>query len=202
MADVSESVVHEFLEEHGMLVRQYRKSVAPAGRDDDDPDLLVVNPAPQPKNGPLPFVLGAGDLAFIERAVIVIKAWHTEVFSPPVLTSNPGLFRFLQRKAFQQAVHEFSQNGTPLKIMVVPALPQDAQLRAQSLEIIKANGLDAVLPFRTCLAELVARIEPNRNFQKSDLFQTLRILKNYGLFRDAQMELFKAGPRKGKKASP
>jgi len=43
----------------------------------------------------------------------------------------------------------------------------------------QAKGVDAVIPFRTMLADLVAHTEVNRNYQKSDLLQTIRILKKF-----------------------
>jgi len=46
--------------------------------------------------------------------------------------------------------------------------------------------VDAVIPFRTMLADLVAHIEVNRNYQKSDLHQIIRILKNYDFFKEPQ----------------
>ena len=47
-------------------------------------------------------------------------------------------------------------------------------------------------------ADLVARTEANRNYQKSDLLQTIRILKNYDFFKGPQMELFKTRkPKRG-----
>jgi hypothetical protein len=49
------------------------------------------------------------------------------------------------------------------------------------------------------LANLIERVEPNRNYQRSDLLQTLRVLKNYGFFREAQLELFK--PRRRRAAA-
>src|SRR5215475_11054989 len=109
MAAVSETIVREYFELHGFLLRQYRKHVAPAGREDDDIDFLAINPHAQGRATDLPFVLGSADLPFVERALIVIKAWHTEVFSPALLTNAPELFRFLQKKAFQKMVAEFQQ---------------------------------------------------------------------------------------------
>jgi hypothetical protein len=190
MAGVSETIVREFFELHDFVVRQYRKYVA-AMRDDDEVDFLVLNPAPAPGNGALPFVLESEDLKRVERALVVIKAWHTETFGPGVLTSNPELFRFLEKKSFQQALTAFGEGKSPMKIMVIPALPHDAQLREKSLEFIRSKGIDAVISFRTILAEVLNQVEPNRNYQKSDLLQTLRILKQYGFLRDPQLELFK-----------
>jgi hypothetical protein len=88
------------------------------------------------------------------------------------------------------------------KILIVPALPQGAEVRDQSIELLRGKGVDAVIPFHTLLAELVKRTEPNRNYQKSDLLQIIRVLKTYDLIREPQMELFKTRRRRGKAAKP
>ncbi len=195
MAAVSESIVREYFELHGFLVHQYRKHVAPAGRDDDDIDFLIFNPRPQPSQGGLPFSLSGAELISIERALVVIKAWHTEIFTPALLTNAPELFRFLEKKSFQQAVRAFGKEGGLIKILVVPSLPQESSQREQSIAILRAKGIDAAISFRTMLADLVAKIEPNRNYQKSDLLQTIRILKSYDFLKDPQLELFKGRRR-------
>jgi len=197
MAAVSEAIVREYFELHEFLVRQYRKFVAPAGREDDEIDFLVVNANPQPHQGGLPFVLSSSDLPAMERAIVVIKAWHTEIFSPAVLTNEPELFRFLEKKAFQRAVRAFGENRNLAKIMAVPSLPQNAPSRDQSIGILRSKGVDAVISFHTMLADLVTHVESNRNYQKSDLLQTIRILKTYDFLKDPQLELFKAKRRAG-----
>jgi len=202
MAAVSETIVREYFELHGFLLRQYRKHVAPAGREDDEIDFLAVNPHLQGPAADLPFVLSSADLAFVERALIVIKAWHTDVFSPVLLTNAPKLFRFLEKKAFQKTVREFGKEGVLLKILVVPALPHDAEARDRSIAILRSKGIDAVLSFRTMLAELVSQVQPNRNYQKSDLLQLIRILKNYDFFRGPQLELFKTKQKRARKRAP
>src|SRR5579864_6894450 len=103
MAAVSETIVREYFELNGFLVRQLRKYVAPGIREDDDVDFLALNPEPQPIANPLPFLLSPPDLAFVDRAVVILKAWHTEVFSPALLTNTPDFFRFLEKKAVRQA---------------------------------------------------------------------------------------------------
>src|SRR5262249_33083902 len=110
------------------------------------------------------------------------------------------LFRFLEKKAFQKMVAEFQQGGALRRILVVPALPADAQARDQSVEILRSKGIDAVLSFRTMLAELVSQVEPNRNYQKSDLLQLIPILKNYDFFKGPQLELFKTKQKRAKAA--
>jgi hypothetical protein len=68
--------------------------------------------------------------------------------------------------------------------------------RDESIAVLRTKGVDAVIPFRTMLTDLVAHTEANRNYQKSDLLQIIRILKNYDFLREPQLELFKSKRRK------
>jgi hypothetical protein len=200
MAAVSESIVREYFELHGFLVRQQRKYVAPARHEDDEFDFFILNPRPRDREVPLPFILASEDLPGISRAVVVVKGWHTETFSPAVLENAPEIFRFVEPAAFKRAADVFGEDGTVTKILIVPALPQAEEARAQSVALLRARGIDAVIHFRTVLADLISETEANRNYQKSDLLQMIRVLKNYDFFKEPQMELFKSHrPRKPRK---
>jgi len=197
MSAVSETIVREYFELHEFLVRQHRKHVGQTRREEeDDIDFFVLNPHAQPRVSEPPFELSSADLAFIERAIVVVKGWHTETFSSARLASTPEIFRFVEQKVFQQAAKAFGTDGTPMKILVVPTLPQGAQAREESIALLRSKGIDAVIPFQTMLADLVRETETNRNYQKSDLLQIIRILKNYDFFREPQLELFKAKRRR------
>jgi len=197
MSAVSETIVREYFELHEFLVRQHRKYIGQTRRgDDDDIDFFVLNPHPQARQGTPPFVLGSADLPFIERAIVVVKGWHTGTFSTARLESSPAIFHFVEPKVFHQAARAFGKEGTTLKILVVPALPQAVPARDESIALLRSKGIDAVIPFRTMLADLVSETEINRNYQKSDLLQIIRILKNYDFFKEPQMELFKSRRKK------
>ena len=196
MAAVSETIVREYFELNGFLVRQPRKYIAQTKREDDDIDFFVLNPRPQPPPPERPFVLTSPDLASIERAIVVVKGWHTETFSSARLASTPEIFRFVGTKVFQQAAKVFGEDGAPTKILVVPALPHEAKARDESIDLLRSKGVDAVIPFHTMLTDLVAHIQVNRNYQKSDLLQMIRILKNYDFLKEPQLELFKSKRRR------
>lgn len=201
MAAVSETIVREYFELQGFFVRQQRKSITPGRREDEEVDFFAINPHFQPRATPLPFLLTAQDLVGIQRAIIVVKAWHTDKFSPSLLANAPEIFRFLEPSVFQQAAKAFGAEGEAVaKLLVLPGLPDAVEARTQSIEMLRAKGITAVIPFHTILADLIESTEANRNYQKSDLLQMLRILKNYDFFREAQMELFKARPRRAAKA--
>jgi hypothetical protein len=197
---VSESIVREYFELHGFFIRQQRKYITSSRREDDEIDFLVINPRPQEIPSPLPFELASADLAGVARAVVVVKAWHTDTFSAGLLANAPEIFRFLEPASLKQATKAFGNHAPLTRILVVPALPHGAKAREQSIQALQSKGIDGVIPFRTMLADLIERIEVNRNYQKSDLLQVIRILKNYEFFKEPQLELFKAkrnGRRKG-----
>src|SRR5437588_2858387 len=188
MAAVSETIVREYFELHGFFVRQQRKYIAPTRREDEEIDFFVLNPRHAAAGQPLPFVLTSDDLPAIARAVVVVKGWHTETFSSAVLANAPEIFRFVEPAVFKRAAESFGDDGTLTKILVVPALPQAEEARQQSIELLRGKGIDAVIPFRTILGDLIAQTETNRNYQKSDVLQLIRVLKNYDCFKEPQME--------------
>ena len=201
MALVSETIVREYFEQHGFFVRQQRKYIATNRREDDQADFLVLNPHAVSVPNP-PFTLASIDLRGIARAVVVVKGWHTETFSPAVLANAPEIFRSFQPSAFQQAARAFGTTEPLTNILVVPALPQAGDALLGSIELLRAKGIDAVIPFRTMLGDLIANIEVNRNYQKSDLLQVLRILEKYDFFREPQLDFFRTKRRPTRKPAP
>ena len=81
-------------------------------------------------------------------------------------------------------------------VVVVNTCAFIEEARRESIGMLQAKGVDAVIPFRAMLGDLVNQIEANRNYQKSDLLQVIRILKNYDFIRDPQLELFRGGRKR------
>ncbi len=193
MSAVGEAIAREYFEAHGFLVRQHRKYAvsARAKTADEEIDLIVVNPRaePPPASG-LNFVLGAEDLRYVARAIVAVKGWYTESFGPALLAGTPEILKFVEAASLKEASKQTGGEGALLKLLVVPALPASAELRQKSLDLLRAKGVDGVLLFRDILIDLIARVETNKNYQKSDVLQMLRLMKNYNLLKDPQMELF------------
>lgn len=200
MALVSENLVREFFELRGFLVRQPRKYTPRSAREPEEADLLVVNPRVK-TGGDLPFLLEADDVEKIGRALVAVKGWHTETFSPTRLGQMPEIFRFTGEAVAKQACRELGEGGRLFRILVLPALPTTQELREQSIAVMQAHGVDAAMTFPTLLADLLQQVEVNRDYLKSEVLQLLRILKNYNLLRDPQLELFKPGKRRRKRDS-
>ena len=54
-----------------------------------------------------------------------------------------------------------------------------------------------MIEFPVVLSALIDRVEKNRNYQRSDVLQLIRVLKAHGMLREPQLELFRAAkPRR------
>ena len=91
--------------------------------------------------------------------------------------------------------------SNPAKILCMADLPTDPDPRAEALGFLKSRGIDGVILFRPMLLELAERVDAKKTYEKSDLLQILRILKNYDLLKSGQMDLF-AHARRRKAAPP
>ena len=208
MSAIDEGIVREYFEQNGFLVRQARKYQVSARRKhaEEEIDLVVFNPAWQRGARKPDFFLFSNELPFVHKAVVAVKGWHTGVFSPTMLKSSPEIFAFLEQNVLKEAARFFPADtpddpgGTLTKILVLPSLPTAEPFRSQSVELLKAKGVDGIISFRTMLLDLLDKIETNQNYTKSDTLQVMRILKNYDLLKDTQMDLLteRAAPRRAK----
>ncbi len=204
MSAIDEGIVREYFEQNGFLVRQVRKYQVMARRKsgDEEIDLIVYNPAWERGARKPDFFLFSSELPLIQRAVVAVKPWHTNVFSPAILKSSPEIFRFLEEKVLKEATKLFSTGATGegegelTKILVLPSLPTAEPFRSQSVELLKQAGVDAIISFRAMLLDLLEKVEINQNYTKSDTLQVMRILKNYDLVKDSQLDLLSSRPKR------
>ena len=197
MSAIDEGIVREYFEQAGFFVRQARKYVLTArkGAGEEVIDLLVFNPAWQRGSRKPDFFLFPTELPFVQRAVVSIKGWHAAGrFTPSTLRNQPDIFRFLQQDVLKEAARFFPESADEpkenlTKILVLPGLPTAEPYRSQAVAMLKEAGVDAVISFRAMLLDLIERVDLNRNYGKSDTLQLIRILKNYDLLVDAQMDL-------------
>ena len=197
MSAIDEGIVREYFEQNGFLVRQARKYQLQARRriGEEEIDLIVYNPGWQRGSRKPDFFLFSSELAFVHRAIVAVKGWHTGVFTPATLKSSPEIFRFLEENVVKEASRLFppstgeDSGGALTKVLVLPSLPTAEPFRSQSVELLKTSGVDAIISFRAMLLDLLEKIEINRNYSKSDTLQVMRILKNYDLLKEAQLDL-------------
>ncbi|MBM4149320.1 MAG: hypothetical protein FJ224_09775 [Lentisphaerae bacterium] len=195
MSAVNESVVREYFEFLGFLVSQPRKYAA-LGRGksaEEEIDLLVWNPLAREHVMPEHLVWGTDDLRTVAKAVIGVRGWHTERFYVSTFEQTPEILRFAESDCTKIAARMLG-DGPMAKVLCLPRLPASGELKRQTIQTLKDKGVDGVISFKTMLTEIIRRVETNRNYEKSDLLQTIRLLKNYDLIAGEQMELF-AGNR-------
>ena len=191
MSAVNEAIVREYFEMHGFLVGQPCKYVVPGRQKkaEEEVDLVVLNPRVKEHRVPEHVVWTGDDLGGVARAVVGIRGWHTERFYAKTFEQSPDILRFIESESIRFAARWLG-NSAMAKILCLPRLPASDDLRTKALNVLKKKGVDGVIAFGAMLAELVYRVETHRNYEKSDLLQVLRLLKNYDLLKDSQLDLF------------
>lgn len=201
MSSVSEWIVREYFEMLGYMVSQpckYHVGGRPK-RPGEEIDLLVVNPSISAQRIPDTILWTSNDLNGIARAAVAVCGWHTERIYTAMLDQMPEILGFVGTESLALAARKAGTTNIA-KIICLPRLPASKKLMQQILLMLKKKGVDGVLLFRTMLLELMNRVDVNRNYEKSDLLQIIRLLKNYDLLKDPQMDLFSGAKRRKPRA--
>lgn len=197
MSAVSEWIAREYFEQLGYLTSQPYKYISSSRQKkaDEELDLLIVHPQVQEHRTPEHMVWTTDDLSSVARAVVGVRGWHTERIYAATLEQTPEISRFASQLVRSAASARLG-TGPVAAVLCLPELPASGALKEKTLKALRERGIDGVLSFRTMLSELVSMVKTNRNYDKSDLLQILRILKNYEFLREPQMELFAGRGRK------
>ncbi len=197
MPSVSESIVRDWLELHGCLVRQPRKYqvVARAKRPDEEIDLLAWNPAAEGTSPP-PGLWDGRSLRAVRAAAVSVRGWFTERFAPATFEDNPDLMRIGSPEVRREAARRLGVESVAT-ILCLPSLPPASDLARRTLEMLREHGVDGVVLFRIVLTELASAAGRRFDYDRSDVLQMLRICRSLGLLRDPQLELFRGRARSG-----
>ena len=187
MSDVTIQLVHEFFELNAFHVMTHWRHDAPRSRPaEQGVQLFVENTAPAPAR-PLDYVLRAGDVTAIPRALVEVRAWHAERFYASVVESNPVLFDVVREESLARARQVFGCADVPA-ILVISELPASQEARERSIALFQQGGITHLLEFPTILREILNIISPNSSYAPSHTLQTLRLLKRYAFIRYQQLE--------------
>ena len=200
MSAVNEWVVREYFEMQGYLVAQPQKYIV-AGRHksaEEEIGLIAFNPHVKEHAVPDRMVWTGEDLKTVARAVVGVRGWHTERFYVSTVEQMPEILRFADREA-RDFAEQCLGTDSMARILCLPKLPASGDLKSKTIRLLKDRGIDGVISFGTMLRELVKHTEKNRNYEKSDLLQVIRILKSYDLLKENQLELFEKRKRNRKK---
>jgi len=191
MSAVNEWIVREYFESLGYLTGQPRKYSVP-GRPktaDEEVDLIAYNPAIRVHRVPDTMIWGTAQLATVQRVLVGVRGWHSERFYASTFEQAPDILRFVEEESLQFAASRLGSLEIA-KVLCLPRFPASGELKDMTIAALKAKGIDGVLSFRTLLGELIERVDINRNYEKSDLLQVIRLLKNYDFVKEDQLELF------------
>ncbi len=191
MSAVNEWIVREYFESLGYLTGQPRKYSVP-GRSktaDEEVDLVAYNPVIKEHRVPEAMIWGTAQLATVKRVLIGVRGWHTERFYASTFEQAPDILRFAEEESLRFAASRLGA-GEIAKVLCLPRFPASGELKDMTIAALREKGIDGVLSYRTLLAELIERVDINRNYEKSDLLQVIRLLKNYDFVKESQLELF------------
>ena len=114
-----------------------------------------------------------------------------------MLRSSSDIFKFLEKNVLKKAEEIFKfededvdDSSNTLKLLVLPGLPTADPHRSESIKLLREHGIDGIISFRSMLLDILAKVQTNHNYQKSEILQIMRILKNYDLIKEPQMDLF------------
>jgi len=191
MSTVNENIVREYFESLGFVVSCPCKYVTPGQKkkSEEELDLVVVNPRAKEHKTPESVIWTTEDLKSVSRGVVAIRGWHTGRFYMSRLEKDSDVLRFAEEGPYKSACDRL-RSSEVAKILCLAELPASQDLKKRTVETLKAKGIDGILVFRTILDHLISFVDKKRNYEKSELLQTIRILKSYDLLRDNQMELF------------
>jgi len=192
MSVVNDLIVREYFELLGYLVSQPRKYAAPRGRHKtaiEEVDLVVLNPLVKEHKLPENFVLVTQDLKTVARAIVAVRGWHTERFYVSTFERMPDLLRFVEPESIRYASRVLG-DASMAKILCLPRLPASGELKQKTIQAMRDRGVDGIISFQTILGELVERVDANRSYDKSDVLQVIRLLKNYEFIKDRQLDMF------------
>ena len=182
MPDINETIVRHFFELNGFLVRTNVKYMVAKAKvsGQSDIDLVVYNLDSRTDHPPEDFVLTEDDLPGIGRAIVEVKGWHNDSFTPGTISSFPEVFNFVRPEAIQAASKFFRGADFP-RILVVSRLSPVEEARDAAIELLKAGGIEHVIEFPTILHFIADQVETNKNYPDSEIMQTIRLLKIYGM---------------------
>ncbi len=187
MSDVNVQLVREFFEFNSFRVMTYwQQDMERPRATEHGLQLFVENGATSSTRKP-DFVLRAGDISEIRRALVEVRAWHADRFYASVIESNPVLFEVAGEESRMRAQQEFGTDDFDT-ILVISELPSSPDARDRSVALLQQGGIGHIIEFPAILQDLLDKVNPYVSYAPSHTLQTLRLLKRYDLLRWQQLE--------------
>lgn len=195
---LEETIISEYFEQNGFLVRPLRKARSQTKKAvDEGLDLYVRNMVFREGGRDPNFLLFSSELRYLESAILCVHGWYGEKAVLASMTSGADILKFLEANVLKKVEKWFSYDpavsfGTkvlPKKILVAPVFPTQEPYRSQCIELLKEKGVDGIVSFKSMILDLIDHVDTKQIYEKSDLLQLLRVLKTFDLVKDSQMNL-------------
>lgn len=198
MQRIEETIVTEYLEQNGFLVRPLRKGRPQTKKAlDEGLDLYVRNMVFREGGRDPNFLLFSSELRYLESAIICVRGWFGSKAALANMTGGTEILKYLEANVFKKVDKWFQYDpgvsfGTkvpPRKVLVAPVFPSQEPYRSQCSEQLREKGVDGILSFKSMVLDLIERVDTKQVYEKSDVLQVLRMLKTFDLVKDSQMNL-------------
>lgn len=188
MSAVNIQLVREYFELNLFYILPHWGIEAAQTKDQDAvPSLLFVEQAQAPEVPPQEFLLGSGDIKYIHRAAVEVRAWHGGRLYSSAMGADSLFSRVASRQTHSLASSTFNSDQYKI-LLVVAELPTSKTARLQSLDTLQSFGIHHVIEFRTILGDLLKQISVQGNYGPSKTLQTLKLLKRYDFIRPQDLE--------------
>jgi hypothetical protein len=139
------------------------------------------------------FQLFANDIAKIKQAQVLVRPYHFQKTTPTLLKNNSKLADLIRKDIARYSEAELfdrSEVAPEFHILILPSLPGVGPVREDIEELLRKNGVGAVISYRSILENLLKAVEFDKVYPKDSPLEMLRILKIYDLIKNPQLELF------------
>jgi len=107
-----------------------------------------------------------------------VKGWHNAAFTRSTMFAFPEVFNFVQPGALE-AASEFFHGADFRRFLVLSWLTLVEENQNAAIELLKAGGIDHVIEFATIFHYIAE--EEKKNYSDSEVMQTMRLVKIYGM---------------------
>ncbi|MCH6257156.1 hypothetical protein MLD52_11410 [Puniceicoccaceae bacterium K14] len=197
MLKLDETIVQEYFEYNGFLVKALRKACPQAKRSlaDEGASLYVKNSNFVSGGRDPAFTIFSSELRYMDSAIICVRGWHEDKAALATMTDGAEVAKYVETKISKKISKWFPQDvlesigikEAPMKILVAPVFPMHEQYRREIERVLREHGIDAILSFKSLLVDLIEHVNTKEVYPKSESLQLIRMLKTFDLVKSSQM---------------
>ena len=187
MNDINLQLVREFFELNLFRVLTHWQREQVASEELRQGSQLFVENARPVEERELDLVLAPSGLRHISRAIVEVRAWHSDRLYASFVRNHQVFRQFADPRGLLPVQELFGTNAVTT-ILVISELPVSHDLRNEALQSVREAGIDHLIEFPTILQDLMDKVSIDGSFTASFTLQTIQLLKRYRMLRNQQTE--------------